>query len=93
MKEISGFGGGYEEACRRMVKAGCEWFDAHPNADPKYSDRKLCVTKDNEDAVELDKAIIGACPDCSGAMFGAARHHVWFIHKNGWDKYVSEMKK
>lgn len=29
MDEISGLGGGYEAACRRMFAAGGAWADAH----------------------------------------------------------------
>lgn len=36
MREISGLGGQYEAACRAMVAAGCEWFDAHPAPAPKF---------------------------------------------------------
>ena len=35
MSEISGFGGGYEAACRAMVVAGLEHLDANPQADRK----------------------------------------------------------
>ena len=31
MREISGFGGGYEQTCRNMLIAAVEWLDAHPD--------------------------------------------------------------
>lgn len=36
MGEISGFGGDYEQQCRAMVIAGVEWFDEHPDANPRF---------------------------------------------------------
>jgi hypothetical protein len=53
MREISGFGGGYEQQCRAMVLAGLDWLDAHPDADPKfhgYSGVYGIATEDNDDA-------------------------------------------
>ena len=53
MGEISGFGGGYEEACRKMVLAGLDWFDANPDADPQfhgYEGIYGIITEDNDDA-------------------------------------------
>lgn len=101
MREISGFGGDYEEACRDMVRAGCEWFDEYPDANPQFSGVKnvygICM-EDNDDAKALSNAVEnapvvqkGGGP--SGAMHQAAVSHVLFIRKNGWDKYVEEMSK
>lgn len=30
MREISGFGGGYEKVCRTMVSQGCKFWSEHP---------------------------------------------------------------
>jgi hypothetical protein len=73
MGEISGFGGSYEAACRAMVKAGVEYWDAQDAAfergerdtkfDPHYKGFKnvmgLCID-DNPDAKALDEAIMNA---------------------------------
>jgi hypothetical protein len=96
MREISGFGGAYEDMCRKMVVAGLEWFDAHPNADPHYHGYKNIygiIDDCNEDAKELDKAIFGICPDCTGAMHQATVSHVLWIHGHSWDEYVKKMVK
>ena len=34
MDEVSGFGGKYEATVRSMIRAGLEWWDAHPTARP-----------------------------------------------------------
>lgn len=85
MGEISGFGGGYETACRDMVYVGLAWIDTHPGAD-----LSAYTTKD---AKELEKAILDAEPGCSGAMVGAAMLSLAFIALNGWDAFVEQMKK
>lgn len=97
MGEISGFGGDYEAACRKMLKAGMEWFDAHPEADPKFTSFKQIfglITEDNDDAKALSAAVVDASGgDCTGAMHQAVINHCFFIHRNGWERYVEEMSK
>jgi hypothetical protein len=66
MKEISGFGGGYEETCRKMLIAAVEWLDDHPDADPQFYGYKNIygvIHEDNDDAKALSKAVV----DASGA--------------------------
>ena len=95
MREISGFGGGYEQACRDMVVAGLEWLDANPSADPKFHGYKNVyglVSEDNEDAKNLSEAICAPAEGCSGAMHQAAVSHVLWIRANGWEAYVKKME-
>jgi hypothetical protein len=97
MAEISGFGGGYEETCRKMLKAGLEWWDQHPDADPKfhgYIGIYGRITEDNKDAKALSKAVVkGANGDCTGAMHQAVITSIAWIREYGWKKYVKKMKK
>lgn len=96
MAEISGFGGGYEEACRAMVVAGLEWLDANPDADPQFHGYKNIygvISGDNEDAKALTEAVVGATDDCTGAMHQATVTTVLWIRKNGWAEYVEKMRK
>jgi hypothetical protein len=96
MREISGMGGGYEEACRKMVLAGLDWFDAHPNAEPHFT---TCdnvygiVNEDNDDAKALSEAVCAAEDGCSGAMHQATISHIMYIHLNGWDAYCNVMRR
>jgi len=95
MAEISGFGGGYEQACRDMVVAGLEWCDANPSAEPKfqgYSGVFGLIMESNEDAKSLGQAITDACDDCSGAMYQAAVGTVLRIQAIGWCAYCKEMR-
>lgn len=98
MAEISGFGGGYEEGCRKMVVAGLKWFDEHPDADPKfhgYEGIYGVISEDNEDAKQLTEVMVAAPGEhgCTGAMHQATVGHVLHIRAVGWDKYVEEMRE
>lgn len=98
MREISGFGGGYERTCRAMVSAGCKWWGEHPGADPQFSGFKNVygiVREDNEDAKALSKAVTNAADgDCTGAMHQAAISHVFGWRKLGsWAAYQNKMRE
>ena len=98
MNEISGFGGGYEEACRKMLKAGLEWWDEHPDADPHFRGMKNVygiLMEDNEDAKALSEAMMAPVKGegATGAMHQGVVGHIFFIRREGWDRYVEEMSK
>ena len=96
MGEISGFGGGYEQACRNMLKAGLEWLDKNSGARPEfhgYEGIYGIMEEDNADAKALTKILLGASDDCTGAMHQAVISSILWIRKNGWKKYVKEMSK
>lgn len=94
--EISGFGGGYESACRDMVYAGLAWLDQHPGADLKaktFQNVYGILSAESDDAKALEKAMTSACPDCSGAMHQATMSICMWIAKNGWDAFVAARTK
>lgn len=96
MGELSGFGGGYEAACRRMVIKGVEWLDEHKHADLSVSALKNTfgfVSPDSSDAKDLEKAFTKDEDDLTGAMVHQAWLHLLFIQKNGWKKYVEKMEE
>lgn len=98
MGEISGFGGGYEEACRNMVLAGLQWLDEHPGADPQFHGYKGIyglISEDNDDAKQISAAMVEASGEsgCTGAMHQATVGHVLHIKEVGWEKYVEEMSE
>lgn len=107
MREISGFGGSYEAACRAMVSAGLDWFDANPNAKPAfnaYANIIGIISEDNADAKALSEACLNAKiimdgkettvrDDCTGAMHHYSVMHCFRAHKIGWDKYCAEMRE
>ena len=97
MGEISGFGGGYEQTCRNMLKAGLKWLDENPQANPEFHGYKNVygiITEDNEDAKKLSSIVIEASDnDCTGAMHQAVITSILWIRKNGWENYVKSMSK
>jgi hypothetical protein len=95
MRELSGFGGGYEDCCRRMVIRGVEWLDKHKNANLSLKGFKNVfglVKPGNEDSNELEEAFTKDEDDLTGAMVHQVWMHLMFIQKNGWNKYVEEME-
>ena len=97
--EICGFGGGYEQACRDMAKAGAIWLREHPEELQKwraaaksykeYTGRKFVPDSAYPETYkEFEAALLKPCDDCTGAMFGASKGHAITIFEMGWDKYV-----
>jgi hypothetical protein len=98
MREISGFGGEYENACRKMVIAGMEWLDQHPEAALSFQQCENIygiITPTNAESIAFTDHICKACGENgpSGAMMHATVEHVMAAHKMGWDQYVKEMEK
>jgi len=102
MDEISGFGGTYESGCRIMVKAGLDWFDLNPTADPQVSGYKNIygiISEENDSAKALVRIMVDAVnliyPDggVTGAMIQATVSHVLWIRKHSWQEYVDMMSK
>jgi hypothetical protein len=97
MREISGFGSGYEKMCRTMVSQGCKWWSKNPVAKPKVRGFEgifgLAQT-DNKDAELLEKAMLAGNEDCTGAMHQASMMHIFHWKKLGsWAAYQREMRK
>lgn len=95
MKEISGFGGGYEATCREMVIAGLEWLDNNPQAKPEFSGYEGVfgiVKEDNNDAKLLTEAVVKAGgDDITGAMHHGSIRTILWIKQFGWPAYVKKM--
>ena len=99
MREISGFGDGYEQCCRAMVVAGLEWLDAHPEAKPEFHGFRGIyglLMEDNDDAKALSRVMVDAgdaLGGATGAQHQATVLHVLQIREKGWDWYVAEMRQ
>jgi len=93
--DMSGFGGGYEEACQQMLTNGLVYLArVGPHRNLKYGELKnvygLCIAESDE-AKALDKAImteVYKVDDASGAMHQAAVSHLMYIVNNGYEKYI-----
>jgi hypothetical protein len=107
MGEISGFGAGYEECCQDMLEAGVKWLDRKKQAGTapgieghSYKGVYGVMVPDSADAKELSDVICKAAtrdgqnPErgATGAMHQAVMARLFFIDKNGWDKYRAELR-
>lgn len=96
MGEISGFGGGYEEACQRMARAGLEWLEANQDLEPDIGDNPNVFgvfEEKNTDARSLSDVIADAEDGCTGAMCHAAISICMYVKTHGWDAYVEALKE
>lgn len=98
MGEISGFGGDYEQACRKMVLAGIEYLEKNKSIDfsfKEYENIYGILAETSEDTDKVIKAMIAANDGfgATGGMVQATLNHVKFIYEKGWNKYVETMIK
>ncbi len=94
--DISGFGGGYEAGCQKMLLNGLKFLNEHPNFDwSAYKEYRgvIGVTiAESCEAKKLDEAVCqGVEP--SGAMHSAVISHLAYINKHGYDGWVAEAEK
>lgn len=93
--EISGFGKetSYEADCQEMLQRGFEWLETNKKADLKghsYEGIYGIFKPDSDDAKELSK-VITKDMDCTGAMHQAVMQHLFYIWKNGIEKWKEEV--
>ena len=94
MGQISGFGGGYEEACQDMLEAGVCWLAHHPTKDlavKYYPNAYGLLSAESDSAKELEKVILDANPGCSGAQHQTVMMRLGYIATNGWAAYVTSL--
>lgn len=106
MNEVSGFGGSYERACRAAVCVGADWLANHLHAHPEFGAvpntfgrvqplnidaHGLLNALDEADFVRDDGVHVPLSDQMTGAMTHAAIHHLLFIRKRGWRRYVEKM--
>lgn len=91
---ISGFGGGYELACQKMLRNGIDWLELNPDkAEPvfkSYENVFGIAIAENTAAKELDAAMMKGIDDATGAMHHAVSSHLVFIAKNGMKSWLEE---
>ena len=94
--DISGFGGGYEAGCQKMLINGLKFLNEHPNFDwsayKQYRGVFGLTIAESSEAKELDDAV---CQDVepSGAMHSAVISHLAHINKHGYDAWLAEAEK
>lgn len=94
--DISGFGGSYEAGCQKMLLNGLKFLKEHHDFDFRVYKTNpqvfgLCIGE-GESAEALDKAVCeGVEP--SGAMHHAVISHLAYIHKHGYDGWITKARK
>lgn len=96
--DISGFGGGYEDTCQRMLWRGVAYL-AEVKPDPamwsgakEYQNVYGLLITEGAELQALEKAIILPDDDATGAMHQAVMGHLRFIHLNGVDAWREHMR-
>ena len=93
---ISGMGSGYERACQLMLRAGIKFLDENEFHFDYYGFENIygvCIT-DTPWGKQLDKILMDAVGgDCTGAMHQVVIEHLMYIHKNGYEKWLSTVPK
>lgn len=85
--DISGFGGGYENACQLMLKAALDFMESTP-VHPKEFEYSVGKTA-NAKAMQ-DKMLDAVNRDCTGAMMSATLSHAFYIHAHGREAWLTE---
>lgn len=86
----------YENVMHEMLRAGLQWCEDNPKADPKfhtYTGIMGICAEDNDDARELTAAILDAVIDDympSSAQHQMVIEQLFYIWEHGWDMYVDK---
>lgn len=95
--ELSGFGGGYEDMCQRMLWRGVGYLsEVRPPVEmwdsaTEFRDIYGVMVTDGAALKAIEAAIIKPGEDCTGAMHQCVMGHLRFIHKNGIERWREEL--
>jgi len=94
--DISGFGGGYEATCQRMLLAGMGYLATRPDFDWSgyrgYKNVYGVVSANNTDAMDLDSVLTAAAlHDMTGAQHQVVVSHLHYIHQHNYEEWLEEI--
>ncbi|MCP4988670.1 MAG: hypothetical protein GY928_22255 [Colwellia sp.] len=94
-REISGFGGFYEEACRNATIKGYEFMIKIMKGEKiesiKFND---FIDLNDGNKKTMESVILEACNnDATGAMMNVIASHIVNAYCNGWDEYIKTMEE
>ncbi len=91
--DISGFGGGYEATCQRMLLRGRAWLQEHPDFDFSVYESATgvygLVTTKHPMAKALDDALTKDL-DATGAMHHGCISMLAKIHRDGYEGFIGK---
>lgn len=95
--DLSGMGGGYENACQEMLAAGEKWLSENGEKKAKVTAKTYegvygILEPASPEAEELSHAITDAVSDCTGAMHQCVMSHLMYIGQHGKDKWFELFK-
>ena len=96
--DLSGFGGGYEDACQRMLWRGVAYLAEHQPPVSMWDDATEyegivgVMSIDGEDLKSLETHIMRDI-DATGAMHQCVMGHLRFIHRKGIDEWRRELSE
>lgn len=83
-REISGFSGSYEKACKKMVIAGIEYLDNNKHIDQfNIKEYEFEIQKEMCDSIDNESTF---------AMIHTCYNHVRYIQLHGWQSYIKGME-
>jgi hypothetical protein len=94
MREISGFGFGYEAACRSMMKAGGAWADQHPRIARAITTSWPAKSVRGGVHASMEKVMVDAAEPggATAAMFGTVLSHIVWVMNHSWEEWVELMR-
>lgn len=96
---ISGFGGGYEDMCQRMLWRGVAYLaEAKPPVEmwqraSAYSGVYGVLRTEGDELKALERAVMKPGDDVTGAMHHAVMNHLHYIHEHGIEAWREELRK
>ena len=96
--DLSGMGGGYEDACQKMLWAGVNYMKGVKNPQDIMKGRKTYkhiygIVDMPDTFAECKKAMLKAVNnDCTGAMMQKVTGHLKYIVDNSYDKWFEHLK-
>lgn len=97
--DISGFGGGYEAECQRMLWRGVAYLnEVNPPTDmwkgaKEYRNIVGVMSIEGADLKALEDVVVPPGSDCTGAMHQAVMGHLRYIHAHGTDAWLTELRQ
>lgn len=96
---ISGFGGGYEDTCQRMLWKGVAYLaEVRPllsiwDKVASYEGVYGILRTEGDGIKALEAAVMAGEDDVTGAMHQAVMSHLHQIHKNGVDWWLAHLRE
>ena len=92
--DISGFGGGYEACCQRLLTNALVYLAGKGDAEGlKFKGYEnvtgLCIPE-GKLSEEMDRAVMEGEDDVTGAMHRGSISHAFWIVRNGYDAWWEE---